>query len=122
MIVEDDFRPTVTIVASDADAAEAGANTGTFTVTRAGAGGSIGASLTVYYTIGGTASNGSDYTYVNTYVNIPAGQASTTITVTPTNDTAVEGDETVVLTLSTNNAAYTIGTPSAATVTITSDE
>ena len=35
-----------------------------------------------------------------------------TITVTPINDTAVEGDETVVVTLGAN-AAYTVGSPRA---------
>ena len=48
---------------------------------------------------------------------IPAGSASAPITVTPIDDAASEGDETVVATLS-SSASYTVGSPSAATVTI----
>jgi len=54
-------------------------------------------------------------------VTIPKKSLSATITVTPVNDTLVESDETVVVTLSAN-AAYTVGSPSNATVTITSDD
>ena len=54
-------------------------------------------------------------------MSIPAGSASALITVTPVNDTSVESNETVVVTLSAN-AAYTVGSPSSATVTITSDD
>ena len=54
-------------------------------------------------------------------MSIPSGSASALITVTPVNDTAVESNETVVVTLSAN-AAYTVGSPSSATVTITSDD
>ena len=54
-------------------------------------------------------------------MSIPAGSASVVITVTPVNDTLVESNETVVVTLS-SNAAYTVGSPSNATVTITSDD
>jgi hypothetical protein len=52
---------------------------------------------------------------------IPAGAAATSVTITPIDDTAVEGDETVVLTLSANTA-YTVGSPSSATVTITDND
>jgi len=54
-------------------------------------------------------------------VTIASGSASAFITVTPVNDTAVESDETVIVTLS-SNAVYTIGSPNSATVTITSDD
>src|SRR5262249_10313820 len=59
-----------------------------------------------------------DYTTLPTSVTIPAGSASTTIDVSPVNDGITEGTETVILTL-TSNAAYTIGSPSSATVNIT---
>ena len=54
-------------------------------------------------------------------VVIPAGSASATITVTPIDDTASEGNETVVVTLS-SSASYTLGSPSAATVTIADND
>src|SRR5262249_9770764 len=58
--VLDDSRPTVTIQATDDYAFEEGSPTdpATFRVTRAGM---TSTALTVSYTIGGTATNGSDY-------------------------------------------------------------
>ncbi|MDW8373738.1 MAG: Calx-beta domain-containing protein, partial [Planctomycetota bacterium] len=87
----------ITIQATDADAAEGTpANTGTFTITRTG---DTTSALTVNFTVSGTASAGSDYTALGTSVTIPAGQTSVTLTVTPIDDTAVEGAETVIVTL-----------------------
>ena len=111
--------PTVTVAATDANAAEAATpNTGTFTVSRTG---STAAALTVNYTVGGTASDGTDYTTIPTSVVIPAGSASATITVTPIDDTVSESNETVVVTLS-SSASYNVGSPSAATVTIADND
>ena len=73
------------------------------------------------YTVGGTASGGTDYTTIPTSVVIPAGSTSATITVTPIDDTVSEGNETVVVTLS-SSASYTVGSPSAATVTIADND
>ena len=106
--------PTVTVTATDANAREDGPNDpGTFTFTRTG---STTLSLIVNYTVGGTATAGVDYSSIGLSVTIPAGQTSVTRTVTPNADTAVEGNETVVVTLATGQ--YIIGTPSTATVTI----
>src|SRR5207247_1177398 len=61
-IVDDDLPPppppTVTMQATDATATEAGSTNGTITVTRTGA---TGSPLTVLYSVGGSATNGSDY-------------------------------------------------------------
>jgi hypothetical protein len=108
----------VTIAALDATATEAGATTGAFRVSRTG---STASSLTVYYSVAGTATPGTDYTALPGSVTIPAGVAAANIVVRPINDTVMEGSETVVVTLS-SKPAYTIGSPSAATVTIISDE
>jgi len=118
IISDDAALPTVTVTANDATATEAGPTTGQFTISRTGA---TTSALTVNYAVSGSATSGSDYSSIGTSVKIPAGSASKTITVTPINDTAVESDETVVLTLS-SNAAYTVGSPNSATVTITSDD
>ena len=117
-ITSDDGVPTVTISPSDATATEAGTTTGTFTVSRTG---STAAALTVNYTVSGTATSGSDYTALTGSVTIPSGSATATITVTPVDDSLVESDETVIVTL-TANAAYTVGAPSSATVTITDND
>jgi hypothetical protein len=109
--------PTVTIAATDANAAEASTTVepGSFTITRSG---DTAAALTVNYTVGGTATNGEDYNPLSGSVTIPVGQSSVTFTITPVNDAdATEGDETVNLTL-VDAAAYDLGTANTATVTI----
>jgi hypothetical protein len=111
-------KPSVTIAATTPNATEAGPTNGIFTVTRTGG---TAASLTVNYTVGGTATSGSDYTALTGSVTVPVSAASATIIVAPVNDTLVEPDETVIATLSAA-AAYTVGSPSNATVTIVSDD
>jgi hypothetical protein len=109
-----DNEQLVTVTATDATAAEPGSNTGTFTITRQG---STASSLTVYFSISGTATPGTDYTSLSSPVTIPAGQSSVNVTVQPGTDITAESTETVILTL-TANAAYTIGSPNNATVNI----
>ena len=108
----------VTIAALDATATEAGPTTGAFRVSRTG---STASPLTVFYSVAGTATPGTDYTALPGSVTIPAGVAAANILVRPINDTLMEGNETVVVTLS-SRPAYTIGSPSSATVTIISDK
>jgi hypothetical protein len=110
--------PTVTITASDAAAAETGPDFATFTFARTG---DTSSALTVDYTLDGFAQNGSDYQPLASSVTIPEGLSSAALTVTPIDDTVTEGNETVILTLS-SNAAYTIGSPDHATVTIVDNE
>ncbi len=109
--------PTVSILSTDANAAESGVtvNTGTFTITRTG---DTTAALTVAYSVGGTATNGSDYNSLTGSVLIPAGQTSAAISVTPVNDgNAVEGNETIRLTL-VDGGGYDLESIPDATVTI----
>ena len=113
----DPSRPLVTIAATDSSAAESPSDTGTFQVSRTG---STSASLVVSFSVGGTAS-GSDYASMGNTVVIPAGSATAAITVTPVNDAEGDDNETVVLTLSPGGG-YTVGSPSSATVTITSED
>jgi large repetitive protein len=109
--------PTVTVAATDANAAEP-ADVGTFTVTRAG---STASSLTVNYTLSGTAQNGTDYQPLSGSLTIAAGSSSANITVNPIDDSAVESNETVILTIAANSA-YTVGSPSSAPITIVDDD
>jgi RHS repeat-associated protein len=110
--------PTVTVTATDADASEPGANAGQFTVTRTGP---TAAPLAVNLSASGTATSGADYTPLPATVTIPAGAATAAVTVTPVEDTSVEGGETVVLTLSAGTA-YAVGQPSTATVQIADND
>ncbi len=109
---------SVSIAATAATATEAGPTSGAFVVTRTG---DASAPLTVQYTIAGTATADSDYVALPGAVTIPEGAATTTITVTPIDDQIVEPNETVTLALSPD-AAYHVGSPSQAIVTIVSDD
>jgi hypothetical protein len=110
--------PTVTVAATGASASESGTDQGTFTITLTG---STTAAITVNFSVSGTATNGSDFMALGTSVTIAAGAASATVTVTPVDDTVAESNETVILTIAAN-AAYSIGTPSNATVTIADND
>jgi large repetitive protein len=109
--------PTVTVIAADANAAELD-NAGSFAVHRTG---STASSLTVTYTLSGTAQNGADYQTLSTSLTIPAGASSANIAVNPIDDSAVESDETVTVAI-VANSAYTVGSPGNATVTIADND
>src|SRR5439155_565058 len=111
-------KPTVTVSATDAQAAEQGPDRGTFTISRAG---DTSSDLSVNYTLGGTAQNGKDYEQLGNSVTIAAGASSTTVTVRPIDDGEIEGDESVTLTVS-ESAAYSVGSPSNATLTIADND
>jgi N-acetylneuraminic acid mutarotase len=102
--------PEVSVSASDAAASESGGNPGAFTVTRTGP---TNAPLAVKLTVGGNATNGADYALLGTTVTIPAGAASATLAVLPVDDSAVEGNESVTLSIAPS-AAYTAAAGSAA--------
>jgi hypothetical protein len=114
--------PTITISANDLSAAEAltgeATNPGQITLTRTG---NLTSSLTVYYTLSGTATNGIDYSSLNGSVTFAASSAIALINLNVIDDSIYEGDETVVVTLATN-AAYTLGAVVGATVTIRDNE
>ncbi len=113
--------PTVTLTATDATAAEAGSDPGTFRFSRTG---STTDPLTVSYTVGGTATNGTDYTpTLGGTIVIAAGSASADITITPVDDADSEGAETATLTL-VSSSAYAVGASpeNLATVLITDNE
>ncbi|MBX3734998.1 MAG: M4 family metallopeptidase [Verrucomicrobiae bacterium] len=106
--------PVVSVVATTPTAAEGVPAVGTFTLTRTG---STMAALPVQFVLTGTAINGTDYFATALGATIAAGSATTTVSILPLNDDLVEGDETVILTL-TPASHYTVGEPAAATVTI----
>jgi putative intracellular protease/amidase len=112
-------RPTVTVASTDAAAAEAGRDPGSFTITRAG--GSTSQALVVTYALTGSATNGHDFTSLTGRVTIPAGQTSATVSVLPVDDTLVDANETVELTI-TASSSYTVGAASSATVTIADND
>lgn len=114
---EDDPSALASVTAFDASASEAGANTGTFRLTRAGDLTLLASPLTVTFTLTGTATNGTDYTVVPLTATFAASQPTVDVVVTPTADALAEGSETVILTL-TGVAPYELGSPVSATVNI----
>ncbi|NCS04642.1 MAG: endo-1,3-1,4-beta-glycanase ExsH, partial [Microcystis aeruginosa G13-11] len=116
--ITNDDLPSITLAVSPSSVTEDGTANLVYTFTRSGV---TTNALTVNYTIGGTATNGTDYTSIPTSVTFAANSATATVTVDPTADTTVESDETVALTLATGTG-YTVGTPDAATGTITNDD
>lgn len=70
----------------------------------------------------GTAVAGVDYTTATGTLNFGTGVASQTFSVPVSNDTTVEGNETVNLALSAPTGGATLGTPSTAVLTISNDD
>ncbi|MYE20823.1 MAG: hypothetical protein F4X84_00180, partial [Synechococcus sp. SB0662_bin_45] len=78
--------------------------------------------ITVAYTVGGTATAGTDYSIANSgSVQVAANTASVTIPVTITEDTEDEEAETVILTLG-SGTGYTVGSENVHTLTINDND
>ena len=118
VIIDDDDPPLVTITATDHGAREADGDPGTFAVTRHG---SFAANLLVHYSVTGTAQSDVDFIPLSGSLMIPAGHTTTTITLMPHNDSLLEGEETVIVTL-TSSVAYNVGRLGTATLAIEDDE
>ncbi|MES2982481.1 MAG: C25 family cysteine peptidase [Verrucomicrobiota bacterium] len=104
--VQLDANPLVIVKATDAAASETGSNPGTWTFYRSD---NIASPLTVYFSLGGNATPGSDYALPNySSLTFPAGAASAVLTLTPVDDSVVgELTETAILTI-LSNSAYSI--------------
>ena len=124
-IVADETEVSVT--ATQGTVQEDGTRNLLYTFTRVGA---IGTALTANYSVGGTATFKTDYSPKGAgnfratagTVVIPANQTTKVVEIDPVVDAAIEGNETVVLTL-TPAAAYSVSAgANAATGTITDDD
>ncbi|MEO7157394.1 MAG: Calx-beta domain-containing protein [Vicinamibacterales bacterium] len=113
--ITDTDTPLVSVTAFDSTASETGPDLGTFRFSRTG---STAAALTVTFTVTGTAISGTDYQSLPLTVTFGAGQATADLFVVPLPDAMVEGPETVIVTV-TDAAAYDLGSPVTATITIT---
>ncbi len=110
---------SVQLAASSFTATEGG-GAATITVTRTG--GTGGQVIVTLATGGGTGVPGTDYTPVNTPVIFNPGETSKTVTIPILNPNKVGTTATVGLTLSSPINGATLGTPSAATLTINDNE
>ena len=103
--ITNDDSAQISINANDDTASEpAGGNNGQFTVSVDN---QSDIPTTISYTVTGDATSGSDYTALLGNVTIPASTSSATIDVTVLEDTLVENDETVSVTLNSVTAGYT---------------
>jgi hypothetical protein len=115
-ITDDDAAPTVTLSTGVSSIAEtAGSTTVTATLSAAS-----GLATTVNLTFTGTATVTTDYTLL-TSITIPAGNTSASITLASVSDTKYEGNETVIIDISTVTNGTESGTQQQ-TVTITDDD
>jgi len=120
--IADNDVPAASITATDDDAAEAtpSNSTGEFTIDL-GVANTSGSAITVNYTIGGSAANGTDYNTITSSVNIPNNQQTATIDITPSDDNLVEISESVIITLAAGTG-YSIGAPNTATLNIVDND
>ena len=122
-ILNDDLPVITLAVSPTAGAIEDGSANLVYTFSRTGP---TTNALTVNYSVGGTATLGTDYsgiaaTPATKTVSFAANSATATVTVDPTADTTIEADETVALTLAAGSG-YRIGTAAAVVGTILNDD
>ena len=108
----------VAIALAPAIVTEDGTTNLVYTFTRNGF---TGNALTVNYAIGGSATNGNDYSSIGSSVTFAAGSSTATVTVDPIADNNFEADETVILSLA-SGTGYIIGTTTPVTGTIVNDD
>ena len=106
--------PVVSLTVSDGAAAEGGLDTGVITLSLDQAAAS---EVTVSYTVGGTATSGTDYTALSGTAVFAVGADTVALTVTPIDDGLIESDETVEVTL-TAGTDYQLGATTSGVVTI----
>ena len=108
--------PTVSIAAT-ANAAEQGTANGSFRISRTG---DTTSAVIVPYAVTGLATPTADYTALPGTATIAAGSSFVDVLVAPVDDTLVEGDEDVTLTL-TAPSGYSLGTPTAKVTIVDND-
>ena len=123
----DDDAPVVSITATDASASESG-DTATFRIQRLG---NLSGALDVNFTVTGAAARGTDYelktggsagtVLSGTTLSLAAGVSFLDVTLSPIQDTTLEADENVVLTLGTSTD-YTLGAAASASATLADDD
>ena len=111
-----DDAATITVEASDADAAELGPDPGEFRFLRTG--GDLSASLSVGFSLtGSTATSGTDFATISSPIVFASNEATAVLAVTPLADNTPEPIETVVVTIA-SSSSYLVGVPGSATVNI----
>ena len=108
---------TATIAATDTTTEE-GLSSGEFAITLSAP---ATEDMTISYTVGGTATAGTDYIALPATVTIAAGQTSATIAVTLVDNDLAEDAETIIIRLM-GGTGYDLGNTTTATVTIADND
>lgn len=117
--INDDDAVTVSFSATAQTVSE-GAVMATVTAIRNGA---SAFTITVPYTVSGSAAGASDHSAVNGNITIPSSASSGSYTFTVINDSRHEADETVIFTMATpTGGTVTAAAPTTHTVTITDND
>jgi predicted extracellular nuclease len=111
--------PSVTLSVNPASGTEAAQTAVTVTATASAA---VVGNQTVSLAVSGTGITAGDYTLSNTTITIPNGATTGSVTFTIVDDSAIEGTETAVLTLSNPSAGITLGSTITQNVTITDND
>ena len=115
--VTDDDTPTVSFAASSSTVAEDG---GTKTI-RINISPAPSSNIFVNYDVSGTATEGTDFSSIISFLLVPANLSSIDVPVVVTDDSVDENGETVILTLS-DGTGYRVGSPSVHTLTIADND
>ncbi|HIG86737.1 MAG TPA: hypothetical protein EYQ25_06830, partial [Planctomycetes bacterium] len=117
LAVDDDAPPVISFVSATGSVSESAGDQLIEVILDVPSGLLVTGSVSV----GGTATNGSDYTLASTSFTIPAGALTAILTLTPQGDSLDELDETVVLALDgLSNAS--LGAPGVHTLTLVDDD
>ncbi|HJN81720.1 MAG TPA: Calx-beta domain-containing protein, partial [Verrucomicrobiota bacterium] len=115
---KDPDLPLLSMEATDDAGVESGGDTIEFTIHRSG---DTVEAKTVDVVIGGTATEGVDYTLESKSVTIPAGAESASFVVTPVDDKLGEPEETIIASLKLDREAYEINHEYTATAILADD-
>ncbi len=107
------------VYATNASVTEDATTPGSFTFFRSG---STSDPLSITYTVSGTATVGTDYVALSGSVVIPAGESSVVVEVVPVNNSTVETNETVIVTLNSSPNYFIDLAARTATVTIVDED
>jgi hypothetical protein len=110
--------PLLRLEATDDSATESGDDSAEFTLHRSG---NTANAATVDVTIGGTATEGVDYSLASKSITIPAGAESVSFAATPIDDKLGETEETIIVSLKLDQGNYEINHEYTATAVLYDD-
>lgn len=109
----------VSVTAQDSSAAEQNSDPGTFRISRT----TTGQSVTVTYSLTGSATSGTDYSATSySSITIPTYSTYADVTITPVDDSLYDPGETVILTVVQVDGVSVMSPAPSATITITDND